>query len=55
MIMEELNSSELGTKKYWNDVYATELVNFDDHEDPGNEWFGKTATKRVVSLVYMLM
>lgn len=47
--MDELNSSEIGTKEYWNNVYQNELLNFKDHNDPGFEWFGKMTRKRVVS------
>jgi len=49
-MQNELNASELGTKNYWSDVYKTELVNFYDNNDPGDEWFGRSATNRVVSI-----
>ena len=49
MEVEELNVSEVGTKSYWSDVYEKELTNFYENEDPGEEWFGRSATNRVVS------
>ena len=49
--MQELKASNLGTKCYWNDVYKKELDNYHDHNDPGDEWFGRKATKRVVGFI----
>ena len=49
MAVEELPSSELGTKSYWDTSYATEIENFDSHGDPGEVWFGEEAAARVVS------
>ena len=49
--MEELKASNLGTKCYWNDAYKKELDNYHDHNDPGDEWFGRKATKRVVGFI----
>ena len=48
MVMDELNSSELGTKEYWNEAYKKELHNFYDVNDFGHEWFGRSAKTRVV-------
>ena len=49
MAVEELPSSELGTKSYWDTSYATEIENFDSHGDPGEVWFGEEAAARVVA------
>nr|CAB3263764.1 methyltransferase-like protein 10 [Phallusia mammillata] len=47
----ELNSSKLGTFEYWESTYDAELQQFEDITDPGTEWFGPTATKRMVKWI----
>ena len=46
---EELPSSKLGTKEYWDDVYTKELDIPNIDEDPG--WFGASASKRVLKWI----
>jgi len=43
----KLESSELGTKEYWDKAYKEEKDAFDDVGDEGTVWFGKNAVKRV--------
>ncbi|CAG9577473.1 unnamed protein product [Danaus chrysippus] len=44
----ELDSSELGTYKYWQEAYSKEISNFEDHGDTGDVWFGEDSALRVV-------
>lgn len=46
-----LPPSELGTKDYWESAYCEELSNFSDHGDPGDVWFGKGITRKMVDWV----
>ncbi|KAL0269895.1 UNVERIFIED_CONTAM: hypothetical protein PYX00_007477 [Menopon gallinae] len=48
---EKLNSSILGTKDYWDEVYKGELKNYSDFLDVGEEWFGESVCKRIVKWV----
>ena len=45
---EELPSSELGTKEYWDKQYELEKKNFDEIGDKGEVWFGEAAMNRMV-------
>ncbi|XP_067012529.2 EEF1A lysine methyltransferase 2 [Anabrus simplex] len=45
---EELGSSELGTKDYWERAYSDELKNYTDHGDVGEIWFGEDSALRIV-------
>ena len=44
---EELPSSELGTKEYWDKQYELEKKNFDEIGDKGEVWFGEAAMNRI--------
>lgn len=46
--MEELPSSELGTKKHWDKTYKGELREFSDYGDVGEVWFGEESEQRVL-------
>ncbi|KAF5296073.1 hypothetical protein FQA39_LY12695 [Lamprigera yunnana] len=46
---EELESSELGTKEYWDKVYKTEVKNFLHHGDVGEIWFGEDMEDKIVN------
>jgi len=46
--IEELPSSKLGTREYWDDFYKNELQNFSENQDEGEIWFGHTHMMRVV-------
>lgn len=50
---ESLNTSELGSKSYWDDAYAREIKNHaEDAEDEGTVWFDDTgAEDKVVQLL----
>ncbi|XP_020293704.1 protein-lysine N-methyltransferase mettl10 [Pseudomyrmex gracilis] len=45
---EELTSSELGTREFWENAYAQELDNFRDHGDVGEVWFGAANSRKIV-------
>ncbi|KAM3955243.1 EEF1A lysine methyltransferase 2 [Aphomia sociella] len=47
----ELDSSELGTHNYWKKAYTTEIVNYDEHGDLGDVWFGEDSVQRVVDWI----
>ncbi|XP_053201801.1 EEF1A lysine methyltransferase 2-like [Panonychus citri] len=51
--MEEstINSSILGTKEYWENLYQQEINNYLDHSDPGEIWFGKGLTMKMVKWI----
>nr|CAD7391966.1 unnamed protein product [Timema cristinae] len=44
---DDLQSSELGTLEFWEDTYALEIGNFQDHGDVGEVWFGEDSSLRV--------
>ncbi|CAH0731177.1 unnamed protein product, partial [Brenthis ino] len=47
----ELDPSELGTHKYWQQAYAKEIINFEKHGDPGDIWFGEDSALRVIKWI----
>ncbi|KAF9052502.1 S-adenosyl-L-methionine-dependent methyltransferase [Hymenopellis radicata] len=47
----EPESSKLGTKQHWDDVYKLELENFDDNGDEGEVWFGEESVEKMVDWV----
>lgn len=49
--MEELDTSELGTKAYWDNHYKLERVNFSDHGDKGDVWFGEECGRRICAWI----
>ncbi|XP_014219771.1 EEF1A lysine methyltransferase 2 [Copidosoma floridanum] len=48
---KELPSSALGTLDYWETTYATEMKNFQDHEDIGEVWFGGANSASVIKYI----
>lgn len=46
--LEELESSELGTKDYWEASYETEIRNYRDHGDVGEVWFDEDSQLRII-------
>ena len=50
---EHLNTSELGTKSYWDAAYTTELNNFSSNpDDEGTIWFSDAgAEERMLSFL----
>ncbi|XP_011298773.1 methyltransferase-like protein 10 [Fopius arisanus] len=48
---QDLNSSELGTKEYWEKIYSEEIDNFEDHGDVGEVWFGKNNAVKMVRCI----
>jgi SAM-dependent methyltransferase len=49
--LEELNASKLGTREYWDNIYKTEVQNFNDFGDKGEVWFGEQSAAKMVSWV----
>ncbi|XP_046396710.1 EEF1A lysine methyltransferase 2 [Ischnura elegans] len=47
MSVEELQSSELGTKEYWDNAYDMEIKNFKEFGDVGEIWFGEGCASRI--------
>ncbi|KPJ20222.1 Methyltransferase-like protein 10 [Papilio machaon] len=47
----ELEPSELGTHTYWQKAYTKEIINFEDHGDPGDVWFGEDSAYRVIKWI----
>lgn len=45
---EELTSSKLGTKNYWDKAYAREIENYKNHGDIGEIWFDEDSQFRVI-------
>lgn len=45
----DLESSELGTKEYWDDSYLKEIKNYNSHGDPGEVWFDESSQFRVIN------
>lgn len=41
--------SELGTQKYWDDVYSRDQENFKQFGDEGEIWFGEEVERRLVN------
>lgn len=51
MTEAELDPSELGTHEYWQESYTKELINFDEHGDTGDVWFGEDSAIRVINWI----
>ncbi|XP_059613671.1 EEF1A lysine methyltransferase 2 [Phlebotomus argentipes] len=47
----ELNSSELGTKEFWDKSYELEIQNYKSHGDVGEIWFDERSQTRVVNWI----
>ncbi|KAF9162132.1 hypothetical protein DFQ26_003845 [Actinomortierella ambigua] len=47
----DFGPSVLGTKGYWDNVYDRENVNYEDHGDIGEVWFGEEAAMKMVDWV----
>ncbi|KAF9019489.1 S-adenosyl-L-methionine-dependent methyltransferase [Hymenopellis radicata] len=47
----EPESSQLGTKQHWDDVYKLELENFDDNGNEGEVWFGEESVEKMIDWV----
>ncbi|KAF9976094.1 hypothetical protein BGZ73_009131 [Actinomortierella ambigua] len=47
----DFGPSVLGTQGYWNKIYDREVVNYDDHGDIGEIWFGEEAAMKMVDWV----
>ncbi|XP_064606578.1 EEF1A lysine methyltransferase 2-like [Liolophura sinensis] len=45
----DFNSSELGTKDYWDNTYQKEILNFSESGDVGHIWYGEGCHKRVIN------
>ncbi|KAJ7170844.1 S-adenosyl-L-methionine-dependent methyltransferase [Mycena crocata] len=49
--MSDLQPSRLGSKEHWDQVYETELANFQEHGDEGEIWFGVQSVDKMVKWV----
>ncbi|OCH94378.1 S-adenosyl-L-methionine-dependent methyltransferase [Obba rivulosa] len=47
----DLPASRLGTKEHWDNVYASELANFEEIGDEGEIWFGEDSVEKMVDWV----
>ncbi|XP_055686966.1 EEF1A lysine methyltransferase 2 [Lutzomyia longipalpis] len=47
----ELNSSELGTKEFWDGRYELEMRNYKSHGDVGEIWFDESSQARVIKWI----
>jgi SAM-dependent methyltransferase len=45
----ELNQSKLGTRSYWDNVYTTELTNFNACGEKGEVWFGDHSVQKMIN------
>ncbi|KAI0719274.1 S-adenosyl-L-methionine-dependent methyltransferase [Cerioporus squamosus] len=48
MSSTDLQPSKLGTKQHWDDVYSSELANFEEIGDEGEVWFGEDSVEKMV-------
>ncbi|XP_045164692.2 EEF1A lysine methyltransferase 2-like [Mercenaria mercenaria] len=46
-IDRDFDSSELGTKEYWDSAYEKEVENFEDIGDVGEIWFGEETMDKI--------
>uniref|UniRef100_A0A336LGD4 Protein-lysine N-methyltransferase CSON008894 n=1 Tax=Culicoides sonorensis TaxID=179676 RepID=A0A336LGD4_CULSO len=51
-MVEELNSSELGTKEYWDKSYDVEINNYKNHGDVGEIWFDEDSQNRILKWIF---
>ncbi|KAJ7104037.1 S-adenosyl-L-methionine-dependent methyltransferase [Mycena belliarum] len=49
MSVSDLQPSKLGRKEHWDQVYETELENFNEHGDEGEIWFGVQSVEKMVN------
>ncbi|KAF9557932.1 hypothetical protein EC968_007341 [Mortierella alpina] len=47
----DFGPSKLGTKDYWDKVYDREVINYKDHGDIGEIWFGEDSAVKMVDWV----
>jgi len=47
----EFNKSKLGTKEYWEEIYARDKQAFDETKDPGDVWFGQQYVDKMLRIV----
>ncbi|KAK3608101.1 hypothetical protein CHS0354_004757 [Potamilus streckersoni] len=43
----DFESSDLGTKDFWDNTYSREVENFKDHGDVGEIWFGEDTQEKI--------
>ncbi|KAM5535943.1 hypothetical protein V8D89_010383 [Ganoderma adspersum] len=48
MSSPDLQPSKLGTKEHWENVYSSELTNFEEIGDEGEVWFGEDSVEKMV-------
>ncbi|CAE6441279.1 unnamed protein product [Rhizoctonia solani] len=47
-MVTELNPTKLGKREYWDDVYSTEVENFETNGDEGEVWFGEETVEKML-------
>lgn len=47
----EFQSSPLGTKEYWDNLYQEELRNFNEFGDEGTIWFGRISEVTILRFI----
>jgi EEF1A lysine methyltransferase 2 len=50
----EFAKSKLGTKQYWDDIYARDLAEFNASKDAGDVWFGQQYVDKMLRIVEAL-
>lgn len=51
MESKEEYESKLSKQEYWQSNFEQELMNFEDHGDDGEVWFGKDVQKKTVEYI----
>jgi len=52
MVDYQWKSSKLAKKHYWDEIYSTELTNFQNNdEDRGEVWFGESVVDKIVNWI----
>eukprot|EP00770_Monocercomonoides_exilis_P014882 MONOS_14828.1-p1 / transcript=MONOS_14828.1 / gene=MONOS_14828 / organism=Monocercomonoides_exilis_PA203 / gene_product=Methyltransferase-like protein 10 / transcript_product=Methyltransferase-like protein 10 / location=Mono_scaffold01082:371-1384(-) / protein_length=232 / sequence_SO=supercontig / SO=protein_coding / is_pseudo=false len=50
-IEEDEFSSNLGKIEHWNEIYEQEIINYKDHGDVGEIWFGEDTQWKIIQFI----